>query len=442
MLLDRMLAAGRSFEAARDYPPNQVYLGNARPDDLWTMERPWWRDPSPGPRVGRWGEIMPQEEFFGVMSLCDGFRLLLLEDTFAEKIRSALRDHPLFETAELEGIEGTSAHELDVALDAGRGIPLFVNGHELVGACLAGYEDDPSQEAAILLENLAAKASAVLATRHLLHLHGVPPAETVDYVLAAGEEAVGDRYQRGAGNLAKAIAERSWCENATGSDVKAFCCAPAHAVTMAAGLVQAGLFEHVLVVGGGSLAKLGMKSRGHLAKGVPVLEDVLGAFAFSIGADDGISPTIRLDAVGLHKVKSGSQNQAIMTDLVVEPLRRVGLRITDVDKFGTELHDPEVTEPAGSGNVPRVNYRMIGALAVLAGELSRGDLDDFERSRGMPGFAPTQGHIAAAVPFLGHARAGICEGTWRRVMFVAKGSLFLGKMTTMSDGVSFMIEGR
>ena len=45
---------------------------------LWTIERLWWRDPSPGRRVGRWGEIMPQEEFFGVMSLCDGFRLLLL----------------------------------------------------------------------------------------------------------------------------------------------------------------------------------------------------------------------------------------------------------------------------------------------------------------------------------------------------------------------------
>ena len=36
----------------------------------------------------------------------------------------------------------------------------------------------------------------------------------------------------------------------------------------------------------------------------------------------------------------------------------------DVDRYATELHDPEITEPAGGGNVPSRNYRMIAALAV------------------------------------------------------------------------------
>ena len=68
------------------------------------------------------------------------------------------------------------------------------------------------------------------------------------------------------------------------------------------------------------------------------------------------------------------------------------------------MHNPEITEPAGSGNVPNVNYRMIGGLAVMNNEMPASKLNDFVRQYGMPGFSPTQGHIAAAVPFLGHAR--------------------------------------
>ena len=58
----------------------------------------------------------------------------------------------------------------------------------------------------------------------------------------------------------------------------------------------------------------------------------------------------------------------------------------------------------------------------------------------MPGFSSTQGHIASAIPFLGHATDGLTSGDIQRVMFIAKGSLFLGKMTQMSDGFSFILE--
>ncbi|HEU0166855.1 MAG TPA: DUF5940 domain-containing protein, partial [Chloroflexota bacterium] len=122
------------------------------------------------------------------------------------------------------------------------------------------------------------------------------------------------------------------------------------------------------------------------------------------------------------------------------PLRKLGLRFDDVDKYAVELHDPEVTEPQGSGNVPLTNYRAIAALAVMAGELSKDGMADFVRQHGMPGFAPTQGHIPSGVPFLGHARKAMLEGHMRRAMVVAKGSLFLGKMTQLSDGMSFMLE--
>ena len=194
------------------------------------------------------------------------------------------------------------------------------------------------------------------------------------------------------------------------------------------------MFEEVAVVGGCSLAKLGMKFQGHLAKGHPIIEDVLAGFAAVVGRDDGCSPILRLDAVGRHTVGAGGAQQAILEALTVRPLMHMGLRLTDVDRYATELHNPEATEPAGSGNVPLLNYRLLAALAVARGEVGRQDLASFVGRHGLPGFSPTQGHIASAVPYLAHALDGLTGGSLRRVMFLAKGSLFLGRMTQMSDG--------
>ena len=58
----------------------------------------------------------------------------------------------------------------------------------------------------------------------------------------------------------------------------------------------------------------------------------------------------------------------------------------------------------------------------------------------MPGFSPTQGHIASAIPYLGHALRGLTAGRFTRTMFTGKGSLFLGRMTQLSDGVSLVLE--
>ena len=112
-----------------------------------------------------------------------------------------------------------------------------------------------------------------------------------------------------------------------------------------------------------------MKFAGALRNDVPVLEDVLAGLAILVGPPGDGAPTIRLDAVGRHRVGSGSAQQAVLEDLVVEPLDRLGRRILDVDRYATELHDPEITEPAGAGNVPQRNYKLIGALAVKRGEL-------------------------------------------------------------------------
>ena len=67
-------------------------------------------------------------------------------------------------------------------------------------------------------------------------------------------------------------------------------------------------------------------------------------------------------------------------------------------------------------------------------------MDRFIEAHGMPGFSPTQGHIASAVAYLPHAVVGLTHGGLRRVQLVAKGSLFLGRMTNMADGVSLLLE--
>jgi betaine reductase len=183
-----------------------------------------------------------------------------------------------------------------------------------------------------------------------------------------------------------------------------------------------------------------MKFRGHLAADYPILEDILVGVAIDLVADDGVSPRLRLDTATVHRVGDGSSPHQVASALTVAPLQAHGLRLGDVDRFAVELHNPDITEPAGSGDVPATNYRMIAALAAKAGEITRDGMPDFERRHGLPGFAPTQGHIASAIPYLPHAIAGLTTGPMTRVQFVAKGSLFLGRMTAMGDGASLLLE--
>jgi betaine reductase len=200
------------------------------------------------------------------------------------------------------------------------------------------------------------------------------------------------------------------------------------------------VFSRVAVVAGCALAKLGMKYQGHLRHGQPVLEDTLVGVAILVEGDDGRSPRLRLDALGRHRVAAGASQKAIFESLVRDPLSALGLRFGDVDKYATELHNPELTEPSGSGDVPQLNYKAIAGLAALTREIAPAEVAAFARSHGLPGFSPTQGHIASAIPFLGHALAGLREGRYRRTLFLAKGSLFLGRMTQMADGISVIVE--
>ena len=440
-LLASISAHLRSYAAAMAYPPNRAFLGAIYPDDLRMHAQPWYKVCHGGARWGPHGEIIPEEEFYGLLKICDAFDLVWLEEDFTRSVRDRLAQHPLIDSTDLRRLgEGFPYSKVDEQVGReGSALPLYLRNGRMIGCIHAAHDEDGSLAADILLENLACKATATMALRTLLS-HAGTDSTTIEYVLNSGEEAVGDRYQRGGGNLAKAVAEMCRCTLATGSDIKGFCCGPVHALALAGSLVSSRVFRQVAVVGGCSLAKLGMKFRGHLQHDQPILEDVLAGVAVLVGEDDGCSPLLRLDSLGRHTVGAGSSQQAIFERLVTEPLQRFGLRFRDIDKYATELHNPEVTEPSGSGNVPLLNYRVIAGLAVLGKEIAPAEIPTFVMTHGMPGFSPTQGHIASAIPFLGHAVDRLRAGQMQRAMFLAKGSLFLGRMTQLSDGLSFILE--
>jgi len=419
----------RDFGAAVAYPPHQAYIGNIAPERLSDLPKPWYEKLIEGATSeGRFGDCVEQNRFYILLAAADQFDLVSLENGWfrdqdgqpsvgAPKLRSTTEIHALCEKGAL---------------------PLY-SGERLIGAFEAANAEDASLAAEVLLENLAAKVTAAHSLRSVCKRLDLDPTD-IDFVISCSEEAVGDRYNRGGGNLAKAIAEQVGCVRASGCDVKAFCAGPMYAMVQGASLVQSGVAKKVAVVAGGSLAKLGMKFESHLKKNMPALEDVLGSFAVILSAAKPGEPCMRLDSAAFHPVGAGASPQAMAENLAEKPLAKLGMKLTDVDRYGVELHNPEITVPSGSGDVPRTNYLTLAALAVMRGQISKANMEDFVRTRGMLGYAPTQGHIPSAIVYLGHAVERLRAKQIRHALLIAKGSLFLGRMTQLSDGCSFLVD--
>lgn len=430
----------RSFEQAVAYWPNQVYIGNKTPDELAAVAQPWCdKECDCHERYGKFGQMMPQNEFLLLMQACDVFDLVELEAEFVAANREALAANPVMEQSVLDRLKnGNSLEEIQRLVEEEGAEGLYHLG-QLVGCVKRAHDIDANLSAHVMHENLVSKASSVLALLNVIHVTGIDRNQ-VEYVIDCAEEACGDINQRGGGNFAKSAAEIAGLNNASGSDCRAFCAAPAHAMIEAAALVASGAYHTVVVTAGGCTAKLGMNGKDHVKKGLPALEDMIGGFAVVITQDDGVNPFINLNMLGRHSVGTGSAPQAVITSLVTDPLDRNGLKITDIDKYSPEMQNPDITKPAGAGDVPLANYKMIGALAVKRGELQRAELANFTVEHGLTGFTPTQGHIPSGVPYVGFAREALLAGDIKRVMVIGKGSLFLGRLTNLFDGVSFVIE--
>ena len=222
--------------------------------------------------------------------------------------------------------------------------------------------------------------------------------------------------------------------------MKAFCAAPVHALVIAAALIEAGIEQRVVVVAGGSLGKLGMKFEGALAKGFPILEDVLAGLAVVLEPSDGSNgPVLRTDAVGRMPIDAGESPQAQLGALVGNPLDALGIGIADVDTYATELHNPEITEPRwrrrGRPQLPDARGARRAARrahtrrhpGVRAGARLARVLADAGPHR-------VRDALASARP-RAHAR-----GRSAPTMLMAKGCLFLGRLTRLWDGVSVTLE--
>lgn len=430
----------RTYDQTLNYLPNQVYIGNKVPEDLDELPFPWYdKDCGCSDRYGQFGEIMPEDEFTLLMAACDVFDLVKVDGEFIEATKDKLAADPLIDESIIARVPAATDHaeiERLVAEEASEG--LYID-NKLVGCVCRAHDVDHNLSAEIMHENIVEKASSVLALLHGIKNAGIQK-EDIEYVIDCSEEACGDMNQRGGGNFAKAAAEIAGLVNATGSDARGFCAAPTHTLIEAASLVAAGAYKTVAVTAGGCTAKLGMNGKEHVKKGLPALEDMIGGLCFIITQDDGVSPVINLEHLGRVSVGTGSAPQQVIGSLVYDPLEAAGLSVMDVDKFSPEMQNPDITKPGGAGDVPLANFKMIGALGVKKGQIEKKQMAAFVKEHGLQGFAPTQGHIPSGVPIIGHARNKIMAGEWKRVMIIGKGSLFLGRMTNLFDGVSVLIE--
>ena len=69
------------------YAPNQAYIGGISYEEYEAAAKPWIDNRlTNASRYGKFGEIMPEDEFIGLMSACDEFELVWLEKSFAETV--------------------------------------------------------------------------------------------------------------------------------------------------------------------------------------------------------------------------------------------------------------------------------------------------------------------------------------------------------------------
>ena len=118
------------------------------------------------------------------------------------------------------------------------------------------------------------------------------------------------------------------------------------------------------------------------------------------------------------------------------------MKIVDIDKFSPRCRNQISLNLLVLVMFRLANYKMIGALAVTRHEIERADLAAFPEKHGFGRLgSPTQGHIPSGVPYIGFCRQDILDGKIKNTMIVGKGSLFLGRMTNLFDGVSFVYPG-
>ena len=132
----------RSYEDVVNYAPNQTYIGNMTPEELSERKRPWYNEKTEGLlRFGKFGEIMPQDEFYGLMKISDVFDLVLLEKDFTEAIREKFKSHPVLNIKADDLKEGIDLTEIEKFIENHVAEGLYDN-NRLVGCVKRAHEFD------------------------------------------------------------------------------------------------------------------------------------------------------------------------------------------------------------------------------------------------------------------------------------------------------------
>ena len=73
----------RTFEEVVAYPANQCFIGNITPEQLEATPAPWYHNQiEAAEREGRFGEVMPQIEFYAMLKQSDVFDLVKMTPEF------------------------------------------------------------------------------------------------------------------------------------------------------------------------------------------------------------------------------------------------------------------------------------------------------------------------------------------------------------------------
>src|SRR3989441_3685670 len=134
----------RDWDAARTYAPNQVFIGNLGVDELAARPAPSHRHPLTGAaRFGPDGEIMPEDEFLGLLAACDGFDLLGLDREVADRARATLDGHPVVgrDSGRPAVPPGFAADALAERIERHHAVPLVGVDGRLLGAMLPGHDE-------------------------------------------------------------------------------------------------------------------------------------------------------------------------------------------------------------------------------------------------------------------------------------------------------------
>ncbi|MEJ7666350.1 MAG: hypothetical protein WKG07_45980 [Hymenobacter sp.] len=235
-MAERFAAALRSFDDAAAYPPHQAWIGNAPPRDL--PARPWVGPrraarPAHRPRSAR---SCPRTSSSACWPRSTSSTCSPCRRSRPSRPPAALAGHPLAKALDLDRIEQAAGDvEAAPARAQGPAAPRATGA----GRCACAQADDESLSAHVLIDNLAAKATATLALLHLLEANGIDP--DLDRLRARLRRGGHRRpLPAGRGNLAKAVAEAAGLTEASGADVKNFCAAPVPALVMASALVASG----------------------------------------------------------------------------------------------------------------------------------------------------------------------------------------------------------